>query len=535
LALSRLFEICDPQQLRGFINELIGEDELKLLEEYGVTSAEQVAQYAGKRVLDQEAELLNNSESRKALVQMLPSVKLEELARKVGISDNQDMATRIAALDNADAILKVKSFFGAKEESIESAHFAAAAEQDVGYGLFAHQRVTVAEVKRKLYELPRKLILHMPTGAGKTRTAMHILSDHLREHEPTLVCWLAQGSVILEQAAQEFQRAWECHGNRKVEVSRFWGTAEKGVTDIVDGVLFGGLAKMRALKQADTRKLISLADRVSLVIVDEAHQAVAPTYEPIISLLSEKKVNTCLLGLTATPGRSWWNMNDDRKLADYFEKRKVVMGAGEYGNPVRFLIQERYLAEPKFTSLATEVVSAASEDQEDDGDVSREYLKDAGEDTARNRIIIEKVKDLASRHKRIIVFAPSVDCARQLMAVSSAIGYESHVVTARTKKEARGRIVERFQRRTVGKPMILYNYDVLTTGFDAPKISAAVIARPTYSLVLYSQMIGRAMRGEKAGGNETAEIATIVDRNLPGFEDMARAFENWEDVWNQKQ
>lgn len=79
---------------------------------------------------------------------------------------------------------------------------------------------------------------------------------------------------------------------------------------------------------------------------------------------------------------------------------------------------------------------------------------------------------------------------------------------------------------------MLCNFGVLTTGFDAPNTSAAIIARPTKSLVLYSQMVGRATRGTKAGGNETCEISTIVDTKLPGFGDMAEAFTNWEDVWD---
>ena len=82
------------------------------------------------------------------------------------------------------------------------------------------------------------------------------------------------------------------------------------------------------------------------------------------------------------------------------------------------------------------------------------------------------------------------------------------------------------------EPRIICNYGVLTAGFDAPRTSAAVIARPTKSLVLYSQMVGRATRGPRAGGNAEAEIVTVVDTNLPGFGDMATAFGNWEDVWD---
>ena len=58
-----------------------------------------------------------------------------------------------------------------------------------------------------------------------------------------------------------------------------------------------------------------------------------------------------------------------------------------------------------------------------------------------------------------------------------------------------------------------------------------MIARPTKSLVLYSQMVGRAVRGPKAGGTETCEVVTVVDTTLPGFGDIGQAFLNWEDVW----
>ena len=81
--------------------------------------------------------------------------------------------------------------------------------------------------------------------------------------------------------------------------------------------------------------------------------------------------------------------------------------------------------------------------------------------------------------------------------------------------------------------MVVVNYGVLTTGFDAPATSAAVIARPTRSLVLYSQMVGRATRGTRAGGNDEAEIVTVVDPHLPGFGSVADAFKNWEDVWDE--
>ena len=76
------------------------------------------------------------------------------------------------------------------------------------------------------------------------------------------------------------------------------------------------------------------------------------------------------------------------------------------------------------------------------------------------------------------------------------------------------------------------NYGVLTAGFDAPRTRCVIIARPTTSLVLYSQMVGRALRGPRAGGNATADVYTVADTNLPGFGSVADAFTNWEELWS---
>ena len=75
--------------------------------------------------------------------------------------------------------------------------------------------------------------------------------------------------------------------------------------------------------------------------------------------------------------------------------------------------------------------------------------------------------------------------------------------------------------------MALFNYAVLTAGFDAPRTRCAIIARPTKSLVLYSQMVGRAMRGTRSGGNKSCEIYTVVDTALPGFGSVVEAFSHW--------
>ena len=133
-------------------------------------------------------------------------------------------------------------------------------------------------------------------------------------------------------------------------------------------------------------------------------------------------------------------------------------------------------------------------------------------------------------HKRILVFAISMKHSDILSMVFARRGYRCASITSKSNPDQRKIWLKRFVELD-DEPCVLFNYGVLTTGFDAPKTSAAVIARPTKSLVLYSQMIGRVIRGPKVKGTKTAEIWTVVDQQLPGFGTLAGAFWNWEDVW----
>ena len=145
--------------------------------------------------------------------------------------------------------------------------------------------------------------------------------------------------------------------------------------------------------------------------------------------------------------------------------------------------------------------------------------------------VLRAIETLMSEgHKRVLVFAATVNQAKTLHAVLFARSQKSYVVTAHTPIRERTNSIEHF-KSDEDISIVLVNYGVLTTGFDAPKASAVVIARPTRSLVLFSQMVGRAIRGPKAGGTDTCDLITVVDPSLPGFGDVADAFLNWEDIW----
>src|SRR3546814_2817619 len=89
--------------------------------------------------------------------------------------------------------------------------------------------------------------------------------------------------------------------------------------------------------------------------------AIAPTYAAILTALYSKRPHNALLGLTATPGRSWSDIGEDRKLSDYFDGRKVTLEVKGYDDPVTFLIDQKYLARPIFRTLNSDAGLTLSE------------------------------------------------------------------------------------------------------------------------------------------------------------------------------
>jgi superfamily II DNA or RNA helicase len=268
--------------------------------------------------------------------------------------------------------------------------------------------------------------------------------------------------------------------------------------------------------------------------MDEAHQSIAHTYRQLLDLFATKRRGAALLGLTATPGRTWADIEQDAELAAFYRHRKVTLRPEGYDSPVTFLIDQGYLARPDFVNLNIEAGLSLSEADlrslSSSLEVPSDLLQRLAEDQQRSLRILDAIENLFNRHRRIIVFATTVEHARLLAAVLRSRGHAAEAITAGTPWADRESAIQRYRMNTVA-PMALCNYGVLTAGFDAPSTSAAVIARPTRSLVLYSQMVGRAIRGPKAGGNERAEIVTVVDLELPGFGEITEAFTNWEDVW----
>ena len=478
--------------------------------------------------------LMARSDIREICFNATSSEKLTELAGRLGVT-NVNAVRTLDPTENAKTWQKFLGFFGIDTRG--AVPFATEPNQ-VGirpeFGLFTHQRHAATRVWDVIGDGYERVVLHMPTGAGKTRTAMHIVSRFMTAYEPSVVVWLAASAELLDQAADAFKNTWSKLGNREIDILRFWGDYSPDLSGITDGLIIAGLQKMHAFKARDPLGFLRLAKSVKLVIVDEAHQAIAPTYKKIINSLAQTGQNTALVGLTATPGRTWSDIDTDEHLADFFGGRKVMLDVEGWDDSVSYLIEQGYLARPTFRRFdfkaSSELKQHLSKARRGD-DYDLVLLESIAEQEDRNVIIIDEIRRLIKDgHRRIILFGASVRHAELLSVVLSAVGIDGRVVTSNTGKTARKQIIDEFQDNST-TPMVLCNFGVLTTGFDAPNTSAAVIARPTKSLVLFSQMVGRATRGPKAGGNATCAISTVVDIDLAGFGNVAEAFTNWEDIW----
>ncbi|RST18879.1 DEAD/DEAH box helicase [Streptomyces sp. WAC05374] len=529
------FEALLSNAPMDYIRRRLGKELCGLLDliEGGTASDERLRAVAAIAI---DAELLVADEDERAtLIGLVPAPKQGELAQRLGsLGDGQPLEYLHSLKWTPDERRELLEFFGFEVERTQPQLPSLKRETAPDYALFPHQLRAARRTKELLYDGPRRAVLHLPTGVGKTRTGMSMICDHLRQHGPALVVWLAHGQELLEQAATEFERAWSKVGDRPLPVLRVWGSASPDLADVTDGLVVLGLEKAVSIAKSDPQFLRTLAARSTLTVFDEAHQIIAPTFQGVVDDLTVRH-DSSLLGLTATPGRTWADIAKDEELADFFSRQKVMLEIEGYTNPVTALIDQGYLAKPIMRTVAAEAgMHLSARDQQSLArafEIPDSFIAELAKDKQWNLKVVQTIMELLEKqHRRILVFAASVQHCRLIASVLSAAGFDAVFVTGESSPRHRSDAIRRF-KSAARRPMILCNFGVLTTGFDAPAASAAVIARPTKSLVLYSQMVGRVIRGPKAGGTETCEIVTVVDPELPGFGDVAEAFTNWEDVW----
>ncbi|MFL2938947.1 MAG: DEAD/DEAH box helicase [Opitutales bacterium] len=477
--------------------------------------------------------LLNDRQKRRVITLSLDGDNRNELANLLN-AEPRELENISWSRRNREATFSFFQVEIADQEQEAPEEVLELSEVQPDFPLFPHQSEALYKCKMILEEADNsRVMLHMPTGSGKTRTAMHLITRHLNNRREGVVLWMAAGQELCEQAAKSFEDAWSNLGERTIALRRFWGSHGAWPIDFTDGILVAGLGKLWSAWQGwDPGEKARRAQNVSLIIFDEAHQSTAPTYKKMIEELLRRNSGIRLLGLSATPGRSHADESteSDSELVSLFGGKKVALEVEGYESPIQFLQDEGYLSRITLDEIENDSNLQASLGNE--FDIPDSILEQLGKEVRRNLEIVIKTKDLIrDGHKRTIIFSPSVFNSNLLAALLKTQGISSESITSETSPERRQAALRDFRDDNNNEPMVLSNFGVLTTGFDAPKTSAVIIARPTTSVVLYSQMIGRGLRGPKVGGTDEAVISTVVDTSIPVFRETIKQFTNWDDQW----
>lgn len=383
----------------------------------------------------------------------------------------------------------------------------------------------------------RELLIQMPTGSGKTRTAMELVVD-LVERDSLFangrsVVWLAHTEELCEQAIDSFSSVWSTRGAECARVARLWGPYAPTQAALSGGLVVAGTARIHALRRSDAKTFAAMAARSAVVVVDEAHRALAPTVVAQIAAL-RSSTDSVLIGLSATPARSTETSEENAKLATLFGRNLVSPELGD--DPIGELRRRGILAQLERVELdypgsedAVDDTYAAAGARSDDEDLPETVLASLAVNRQRNAAIISELERRVSGAEPAIVFCCSVAHAQLLGAALRLRGLRAAAVDCRMRRGTRRLVIQQFAR---GELDVLLNFGVLSTGFDAPNVRTVVIARPTRSMILYSQMLGRGLRGPKMGGTTVCTLVDVRD-HLGRFGELSALYLRFKPYWGK--
>ena len=309
------------------------------------------------------------------------------------------------------------------------------------------------EMKLRLFEeweLHRSVMVQMPTGTGKT----HLLAAIVRE----FLC--GSGS-----------RVWiVVHRRELVE------QIEETVSRYGMGREDGSVRVMSIQWLSRNRKIVN--GQPDLIVIDEAHHALAETYRELWKSYPEARK----LGMTATPCRL-----NRKGFTDLFDTLITSWSIAEF-------IGRGWLSSFDYVSIRANSREQRLVDslkkRGADGDYQVKEMNAVLNRETGIRQLYESVRRYAAG-KKGIVYAVSIAHARQIAAYYSLHGVESVAIDSKTPALERGRLVEDFRR---GKISVLVNVDIFSEGFDCPDVEFVQLARPTLSLAKYLQQVGRGLR-----------------------------------------
>ncbi len=414
-------------------------------------------------------------------------------------------------------------------------------EEQEKFGLKEFQVRIKDQLIKQILNNTLKTIIHMPTGSGKTKMVLASLVEYNLKtkflHDNFLI-WLAHSDELCDQAKESFENLWSSYGTIDLPLIRLKDQSLEEIKLHSKGIIICTYAKLHRLRMNDngSRILEYIRTKSKFIIADEAHMVPAQTFRASIEFITKLDYSV-LIGLSATPGGYYTEQTEE--LANYFLKNKISITDENYkeleGNePILYLQKIGVLAKIKTHQVKTDFnFEFTLEERErilnsfEEG-LNLELIKKMGENTERNICIYGELQALYEKEVSTIVFACSLEHTKLLHKICVLTKMKVAKIDDTTRAQQRRKIVKDFKN---GEIKIIFNYGVLSTGFDAPGTEAILIARPTTSPVIYSQMLGRGLRGPEFGGKSECLLIDLKD-NLIGLPDEKDCFTLFNKYYN---
>ncbi|MHA2851684.1 DEAD/DEAH box helicase [Vibrio harveyi] len=341
------------------------------------------------------------------------------------------------------------------------------------YTLRPYQADSVKAVIHYFRKHTTPAVIVLPTGAGKSL----VIAELAR---------LAKGRVLVlahvKELVEQNHAKYEGYGLKGSIFSAGLGRKE---TD--QQVVFASV-------QSVVRNLDSFKNQFSLLVIDECHRVPdekTSSYQKVITHLRELNPGIKVLGLTATPyrlGMGWIYQYHTRGQVRTEESRFFRDCIFEL--PIRYLLDENFLTPARMMDAPVLSYDFSQLKPANTGRY-KEAEMDMVIDKAKRATpqIVEQIIQYAKERKGVMVFAATVRHAQEIHGLLPE--GETAIVIGDTPTPERDAIIQSFKNREI---KYLVNVSVLTTGFDAPHVDLIAILRPTESVSLYQQIVGRGLR-----------------------------------------
>jgi superfamily II DNA or RNA helicase len=318
-----------------------------------------------------------------------------------------------------------------------------------------YQIDAIEKIRENFAKGAKRLILCATTGAGKTVIFSEIARLTLQKNKTVLI--ITDRIELLKQS-----------GNKLVEFGLMPNFLKADSKNIEIGNLYVAMVETlkRRISRIDYIEFLQLFD---LIIIDEAHKN---SFNRIFEYLKE---NQYVIGATATPYRS----GKMPELKNFYDKIIEVITTKQ-------LINEKYLSSPIYYGVPIDLKSVRIKGGEfDDGDVDKLYSEE--------KIYSGVVENLQKHalNEKTLIFAQTINSSQNLCSELVKSGFNAKHFDCYMNKSERNEILSWYANESNA---VLTNVGILTTGFDSPETQSIVLYRPTKSLPLYLQMIGRGSR-----------------------------------------